>query len=149
MKGYSREVEQKTTAKALGKELNISRKHAVEICNHLRNRYLNEAIQILEDTIEKKRAIPFRKYSGSTGHRKGKMGPGRYPIKAAGEILHTLRNAEANAEFKGMNPNDLFVWHIAASKGRTFESYFPRARGRTTPKRRESVNLEIILKLKE
>lgn len=146
---YSRETDAKESARAYGRELPISMKHAVEICNYIKSMTLDDAKSVLNEVIAKKRAIPFRKYRGYSGHRKGKLGPGRYPVKAAKYILKTLENAEANAQFKGLSTEDLYIWHISAYKGMTFTSYFPRAYGRSTPKRRESVNVEVILKSRE
>ena len=37
------------------------------------------------------------------------------------------------------------IVHIAASRGVRFEGRFPRARGRATPKMRESANVEVVL----
>lgn len=146
---YSRKADSKESARAYGTELPISHKAAVEICRTIRNMDLEGAKTLLKDVMDKKRAIKFRRYAGSAGHRRGKMGPGRYPVKAAKHILMVLENAEANAQFKGLSSEDMYIWHISAYKGMTYESYFPRAHGRTTPKNRETVNLEVILKLRE
>jgi large subunit ribosomal protein L22 len=40
----------------------------------------------------------------------------------------------------------MVIMHISANPGRSYESYFRRARGRSTPKRRESVNVEVIIR---
>ena len=37
------------------------------------------------------------------------------------------------------------IVHIATSRGVRFEGRFPRARGRATPKMRESANVEVVL----
>jgi large subunit ribosomal protein L22 len=41
--------------------------------------------------------------------------------------------------------DDMIITHIAAHRGKSWEGRFPRARGRATPKIRETVNVEIIL----
>jgi large subunit ribosomal protein L22 len=75
-----------------------------------------------------------------------KVGPGRFPEKAARHILKVLEGAESNAEYKGLVTDDMYIAHSAASRGKAWEGRFPRARGRATPKIRETVNVEIILK---
>ena len=43
---------------------------------------------------------------------------------------------------------DIDEWrivHAATSRGPAFEARFPRARGRATPKMRETANVEVVL----
>jgi large subunit ribosomal protein L22 len=145
MVGYTQEADPDATAKAIGRELPISPKHSIAICTHIRGWPLQRAKGYLEEVIALKAAIPDRKF-GSQGHRRGKMGPGRYPEKAARQILKVLEGAEANAEYKGLVTDDMVIAHIAAHRGRSWEGRFPRARGRATPKIRETVNVEVILR---
>ncbi len=59
--------------------------------------------------------MPYFRYLDSVSHRKG-MSSGRYPVKAARAFLEVLRNAEANAEFKSLDTENLVIRHIAATK---------------------------------
>ena len=59
-------------ALARGKELDISPKHAVEICKAIRGRRMEPAKNYLGRVILQKDAVPFRRYDGKVGHRKGK-----------------------------------------------------------------------------
>jgi len=146
MPGYTAEADPKITAKALGIELDISRKKAVEVCRAIRGMMVPEAEKFLEDVIRLKRPVPYRKYKGSAGHRRGKgIMAGGYPVKVARAILKVLQNAKANAEYKGLDPDNMRIKVIAAHKGRPFKWYIPRAFGRSTPFFREKVNIEIIL----
>jgi large subunit ribosomal protein L22 len=138
--------ENEPVAKAIGTEIHISPKHSVEICRVLKGKMLDDAKDLLEDVIEKKRPIPFKKHKRSMGHRKGKgFGPGRYPVRAAKAILKVLESAESNAEYSGLDTEALKVRHIAANKGRTISGWMPRAHGRNTAKDTETVNIEVIL----
>jgi large subunit ribosomal protein L22 len=148
MVGYTVDIDPETTARAIGRELPISPRHSVAICRHIRGWHLERAKDFLADVIELKAAVPDRKY-GSSGHRRGKVGPGRFPEKAARHILKVLEGAEANAEYKGLVTDEMVIAHIAAHRGRSWEGRFPRARGRATPKIRETVNVEIILRESE
>lgn len=151
MAGYSRYADPEESARAIGKELPISFKYTQEVCRFIRGKDLEVAKKLLKDIMDLKTPVPLVKYRGSAGHRKGKMGSGRYPVKVAKAILKTLENAEANAEMtlKNVSSEDLYVWHISSSKGMTYDSVFHRAHGRTSPKKRETVNVDVILKIKE
>ncbi|MBU4548292.1 MAG: 50S ribosomal protein L22, partial [Euryarchaeota archaeon] len=99
-----KEDDKAKTAKAIGRALKISPKHAVEICRELRGMKLERAKVYLEEVIQMQKAVPFKRHNKKVGHRKGLNGwpTGRYPVKAAGHILKVLENAEANAEYKGL-----------------------------------------------
>ncbi|ADG13301.1 50S ribosomal protein L22 [Methanocaldococcus infernus] len=145
---YKVKVDDEKVAKAMGRNLPISRKHAREICKELSGKPLDKAIQFLKDVIEMKRPVLFRRHCKKVGHRKGKLGwpAGRYPVKAASYILKVLENAKANAEYKGLDVNKLKILHISANKGITLKRYMPRAFGRATPKFYETVHIQVILK---
>jgi large subunit ribosomal protein L22 len=144
---YSTEPEKEKTSKALGKELHISKKHAYEIASAIKGMKLDKARGFLEDVSELKRAVPYKRYTTNIPHRKG-MCTGRYPQKAAKEFLRVLKNAESNATYKGLDPENMRITHIATKKGHTYRGQFPRAQGRATPKNHETVSVEMILEAK-
>lgn len=139
------ELEPETSARSMGSELHISPKKSRELCRSLRGMRPEAARKYLEDVIEMKRAVPFRKHNDSLGHKKGPMAAGRYPVKVAKEMLKLLENAENNAEYKGLEPSRMYIAHIAAKRGRVIRGMRPRARGRGSPKNTETVNIEMIL----
>ncbi len=112
---YSSKTENEHTAKAVGRDLGISIKHSVMICNFVRNKNLLKAEEMLKRVIEKKQAVPFTKFNFDRGHKK-KIGPGRYPIKASKAILRVLENVESNAQSKGLNSSLLRIIHINSHK---------------------------------
>jgi large subunit ribosomal protein L22 len=142
--GYSMELNPETTAKAMGYELHISRKHAREICKAINSMRTAKAKEFLERVVVLKQAVPYKRYKRNVGHKRG-MAAGRYPQKAAREFLKLLRNAESNARYKGLEPENMRIAHISAKKGRVFHGAFPRAMGRATPKYHETVSIEMIL----
>ena len=112
-------------ALAWGRDLPIKWKHAVEICNAIMEKRmtLKEAQEFLENVIELKEWVPFYRFKGDVAHRPGegrqwKIKSGRYPVKAAKYILRVLKDAEANARAKNMNPENCRILLIAAHKGR-------------------------------
>jgi large subunit ribosomal protein L22 len=129
----------------MGSELHISPKKSRELCKALKGMRSTSARKYLEDVIEMKRAVPFRKHNDSLGHKKGPMAAGRYPVKVANEVLKLLINAENNAEYKGLEPARMHIAHISAKRGRVIHGMRPRARGRGSPKNTETVSIEMIL----
>ncbi len=116
-------------ARAMGRDLSISSKQAIEICSYLRNKPLARAKVILQNVIVKKEAIPFRRFTNAVGHRKGPLGAGRYPMKASKAILALLESAETNAQTKGLNTGQLEIVHICAHRAHA-PVHYGRQRGR-------------------
>jgi large subunit ribosomal protein L22 len=146
MKGYSIELDPETTAKAIGKDLRISYKNSIEVCSAVRGMPIEDAKNYLEKVIEKTVPVPYRKHKRHINHRKGLgFGPGKFPVNAAKAILDLINTAENNAEYKGLDPEEMFIAHISAYRGRIFEGWRSRARGRTTPWNTVSTNIELII----
>ncbi|MEM2882222.1 MAG: 50S ribosomal protein L22 [Candidatus Bathyarchaeia archaeon] len=145
--GYSaRELDPERTVKCSGRELRISPKHAVEICRTIRGMRLGEAKSLLEAVIRKERPIAFRRYKKEVPHRDlpERWHSGRYPVKAAGEILRLLEGLESNAEYKGIDVERLKIIHAAAQRGMKVRRYIPRAFGRSTPSFETLTHVELI-----
>ena len=140
-------VDPERTAKASGRELRISPKHAREICAVIKGMMLEEAKAFLEDVIALRRPVPFRRYKKKVPHRRGLQGfcTGRFPVKAARHILRILKDVEANAEFKGLNTEKLKIIHAAAYPGMKLKKYFPRAFGRSSPNFETLTHVEIVV----
>lgn len=143
---YSTDSDPDTTARAQALEVNISPKHSVEICREIRGMDLQKAKDYLEEVVELKTPVPFKKFKKCVPHRKGKgFGPGRYPQKAASKILKLLEDCEANAEYNGLNTDELRIKHISSKKGRVYRGWKPRAHGRATDWDAYTCNIEVIL----
>ncbi len=140
---FSVEPDSEKTSKAMGKELHISRKHAHEIASAIKGMKLGTAREFLENVASLKQAVPYKRYKRNVPHRKG-MCTGRYPQKAAKEFLNILTNAESNATYKGLDSESMKITHVATKKGHTYTGQFPRAQGRATPKKHETVTIEMI-----
>jgi large subunit ribosomal protein L22 len=148
--GYSIKANPEITAKAIGRELDISPKASVEVCREIRGMMVEDAIKILEEIISQKRPVSFRRYNKKIGHRKGKkFGAGRYPKKTAKAVLDVLKHAQHNAEYKGLDSDNMRIVHICSSKGMKVEGFMPRAHGRSSPFNHEKTNIEVILEVVE
>jgi large subunit ribosomal protein L22 len=146
MKGFSYPYNPEIHAAARGTGLNVSPKAAREVCKALKGMELDKAKNYLERVMDMDQAVPFKRHDGKVGHRRGKgMSSGRYPVKTAAAILKVIESAGNNGEAIHIDIENWRIIHIATSRGQSFEARFPRARGRATPKMRESANVEVVL----
>lgn len=144
---YSVTFDEKDTAKAIGYELRISPRKSMELCREIKGMFVKDAKEYINDVIKLKRAVPFKRYKRDVPHRKGKgIMAGRYPKNAAKEILKTIENAESNADYKGLDTENLAIAHISAQRGRKTKGTMPRAFGRATAKEKNTTNIEVILR---
>ena len=127
------------------REKTISHKHAREIAVAIKGLSLEKARDYLLSVVALKRSIPFRRYKNQVGHRSdpGTMS-GRYPQKAATEILKLLDNLESNAEYKGIDLDRLKIINATVHKGRLMKRFIPRAMGRATPKNNVFTHVELV-----
>ena len=144
MKGYTAVADPDTSAKAIGKEMPISPKFTREICGLIRGMKVNTAIKTLEGVIALETPVPLKRYNKRVSHKQG-VGPGRYPKKAATAVLGVIKRAVANAEYKGLNTDDMVIATISASRGRVTPGHMARAHGRATEWNQDTVNLEVII----
>ena len=145
MRGYTyHTTETDEVARARAIEVPMSPKKTYEVMNAIRGLPLEKAKSLLEDVLEERRAIPFRRYNQETAHKRG-TGPGRYPKKVARQVLQILQNAEANAEYEGIDTDELVVRVAACARGRIKKANMPRAHGRATAWNEQTTNVEIVL----
>mgnify|MGYP001574494681 CR=1 FL=1 len=113
-KSIQEQKEHFATAKSFN--LPISYKQSYEIANYLRGRNLVKAKQLLQYVINKKIAVPYKRFNRDTGHKPG-IAAGRYPEKASKAFLMILNSVEANAENNGLDPEKLFVTELRSTQG--------------------------------
>jgi len=150
--GYSF-IEQKydtdRLAKGSGRDLRIKPKHAREVCAVIKGMKVERAKKYLEDVIQQKQSVPFRRHKKKQAHRKDlkqfKWYAGRYPIKAAARIYEILSAVESNAEYKGLDIELCRIIHAATHPGRIIKRYIQRAHGRSTAKFKYLSHVEIVI----
>lgn len=148
MKDYSFTPDkEEKTAKSIGREIRVSPKFSAEICREIKGKKLDKAKKFLEDLIAMKVPLPLKKYKGGVSHKKGlrKAYAGRYPVKAASKVLRVLANAEANAEYKGLDAERLYIRHVSTNRGRVIKRFMPRAFGKSSPHNTLTSNIQVIL----
>ncbi len=148
--GYSLKIgdgDREKIAKAIGRELRISPKSSVEICRAVRKKNVEKAKEFLNEVIAMKRPVPMKRFKKGVAHKKGleKAYAGKYPVKAASQILRVLESAEVNAEYKGLDTERLFVKHISTQRGRVIRGILPRAFGRASAHNEQTTNIEVVL----
>jgi large subunit ribosomal protein L22 len=142
--GYSMDSDPEKTSKALGIEIGVSPKHCQEVCKMLKGMKVDDAKKYLKEVVDIKTPVPYTRFKMCVRH-KHKIGPGRYPKNAAKAILKILESAQSNAEYKGLDAENMRVKIAAAHRGRIQKSFMPRAQGRSTPWNDQTTNIEVIL----
>ncbi|XP_058194647.1 large ribosomal subunit protein uL22y-like [Rhododendron vialii] len=152
---YSREPDNPTkSCKARGADLRVHFKNTRETAHAIRKLPLVKAKRYLEDVLAHKQAIPFTRFCrgvGRTAQAKNRHsnGQGRWPVKSAGFILDLLKNAESNAEVKGLDVEALYISHIQVNQAQKQRRRTYRAHGRINPYMSSPCHIELVLSEKE
>merc|ERR1712115_112475 len=151
---YAAEPDNATkSAKARGSNLRVHFKNTREAAQAIKKMPLNRATTYLKNVINMKEIIPFRRFMGGVGrHAQAKVhgtSQGRWPKKSAEFLLHLLRNAESNAEYKGLDADHLVVDHIQVNRAPKMRRRTYRAHGRINPYMSSPCHIEVVLVEKE
>jgi large subunit ribosomal protein L22 len=121
---YSQKADVAKTGRAQGYDLDVSYKDLCNVCAALRHRNVAKARKILNDAIELKVPIIFKKFNTGVGHRSQIGGrKGRFPKKECKAALLILNNAVANATKKGLDESLLCVQTACAYKQNVLPRY--------------------------
>jgi large subunit ribosomal protein L17e len=126
-----------------------------EVAHAIMNMKLSKALVYLGDVLDHKQAVPFTVFTGGCGrHAQGKMrkaqgGQCRWPQKATKIMLDLLKNAEANAEMKGLDTDNLYVTHAQANRAQKQRRRTYRAHGRIGPYMSNPAHIEIMVAEKD
>ncbi|KAJ9322932.1 hypothetical protein DTO027B5_2974 [Paecilomyces variotii] len=145
----AQEIPAAKSARSRGSYLRVSFKNTRETAQAINGWKLQRATQYLENVIAHKEAIPMRRYAGSTGRTaQGKpfgVSKARWPVKSAQFLLDLLKNAEANADTKGLDTGNLIVKHIQVNQAPKGRRRTYRAHGRINPYMTNPCHIELIL----
>merc|ERR1712024_363872 len=124
-----------------------------ETAQAIRAMPLHRASKYLKNVIAHKEIVPFRRFMGGVGrHAQAKVhgtAQGRRPLKSAEFLLQLLKNAESNAEYKGLDPDHLVIEHIQVNRAPMMRRRTYRAHGRISPYMSSPCHIEICLVEKE
>merc|ERR1712039_1874 len=114
---------------------------------------LNRATTYLKNVINMGEIVPFRRFMGGVGrHAQAKVhgtAQGRWPMKSAEFLLQLLKNAESNADVKGLDVDSLVIDHIQVNRAPYMRRRTYRAHGRINPYMSSPCHIEMILSEKE
>uniref|UniRef100_A0A8C6QAD4 Large ribosomal subunit protein uL22 n=1 Tax=Nannospalax galili TaxID=1026970 RepID=A0A8C6QAD4_NANGA len=118
---YSLDPENPTkSCKSRGSNLCAHFKNAREMAQAIKGVRIQKATKYLKDVTLKKQCMPFQHYNGGVGRcaqaKQWGWTQGRWPKKSAEFLLHMLKNAEGNAELKGLAVDSLVIEHIQVNK---------------------------------
>ena len=112
---FNKDVEEAKVARVAGKDVGISTKISIEICNFIRGKNVQRVKRELNDILIKKTALPMTRFITDRGHKPG-MAAGSYPIKAIGNFLKLIASLESNAQVKGLGTEELVLIHVCAHR---------------------------------
>jgi len=143
------EIAPTKSARARGSYLRVSFKNTRETAQAINGWKLQRALTFLQNVIDKKEAVPMRRYAGSTGRTaQGKqwgVSRARWPVKSAQFLIGLLKNAEANADAKGLDTGNLIIKHIQVNQAPKQRRRTYRAHGRINPYMSNPCHIELIL----
>jgi large subunit ribosomal protein L22 len=135
---YAFKTDKENVVKVVGRDVNMSRKQAIEMCDFVRNKPTAKMIPILEKVQDAKLAVPFHRFTEGAGHKKGVgMASGKYPLKGATLFISLLKSLETNAQNKGLGSDLLIIHACAQQAARPFHS------GRKRRIRMKRVHIEL------
>merc|ERR1712110_162335 len=141
------------SAKAKGSNLRVHFKNTRGTAQAIKSMPLHRASKYLKNVIAHKEIVPFRRFMGGVGrHAQAKVhgtAQGRWPLKSAEFLLQLLKNAESNAEYKGLDPDHLVIEHIQVNRAPKMRRRTYRAHGRINPYMSSPCHIEICLVEKE
>ena len=148
-KEYQADKISKKTASVMMKNKPISLKYSLEIISTVKGKRVDKTIAWLERIVNEEEYLPLRKYNRKVGHKKGDAKgmskSGRYPKRTVKAFMEILESVKANADYKGLDSDNLLISHMFASQGFSRVSY--QSQGRISGKKRQkkSVHLEVVV----
>merc|ERR1712110_593788 len=149
---YAKEPDNPTkSCKARGSDLRVHFKNTRESAMAIRGLELAEAKDYLEKVVEMKMCIPFRRFCGGVGRTAqaknvgSTNGQGRWPVKSCRFLLDLLKNAESNAELKGLDTEGIYIKHIQVNRAQQQRRRTYRAHGRINPYMSSPCHVEMVL----
>ncbi|EME28899.1 60S ribosomal protein L17-1 [Galdieria sulphuraria] len=154
MTRYSKQPDNPTkTCKARASDIRVHFKNTRETGRALKGMSLQRAKTYLKNVIEKKEIVPFVRYRYGVGRKaqakQHGFPNGRWPKKSALVFLDLLKNAESNAEVKGLNVDALYISHLQVNQAIKGRRRTYRAHGRVNPFMSHPCHIEIFLTEKE
>ena len=109
---------------------------------------MKRAIKYLEDVLEHRDCIPYRRFTGHVGRttqaKLHGVTQGRFPEKSVRHVLQLLKNLSANSEAKGLDVERTYISHFAVQRAIQGRRRTYRAHGRIGPYLSSNCHIEFI-----
>merc|ERR1719230_1524896 len=112
---------------------------------------VSKALKFMDDVLAFRAVVPFVKYTGGIGRKaqakqsKVPGDKGRWPVKATAVVKDLLKNAIANGETKGLDPEKLYISHAQCNRAPAGRRRTYRAHGRIGKYASQPAHIEFIL----
>jgi|ERR1711865_94545 len=135
---YSRQpAEPAKSAKCRISDLRTHFKNTYETARACKGMKVNKAILYLENCLEHKQIIPFRRFTGAIGRhaqcKEFKHTQGRWPEKSIKACRELLINLRANAETAKLDIDACVINHVVVQRAVSGRRRTYRAHGRISP----------------
>ncbi|GAA93523.1 uncharacterized protein L969DRAFT_95826 [Mixia osmundae IAM 14324] len=123
--------------RAKGSAVRVHYKNTRETAAVLQGLSLAKAYTYIDDVLEHKQCVPFRRHNGGVGRtaqaKQFGATQGRWPVKSARYIKALLKNAESNAAVNELEVEDLYIRSIQVQEAPKTRRRTFRAHGRINP----------------
>ena len=140
-------------AKTKVADLRAHFKNTYETARAVKGLKLKRAIKYLEDVLEHRDCIPYRRFTGHVGRttqaKLHGVTQGRFPEKSVRYIIQLLKNLQANAEAKGLDIEKTSITHFVVQRAVQGRRRTYRAHGRIGPYLSSNCHIEFIATEKE
>jgi large subunit ribosomal protein L17e len=151
MPRYSVYPKDEKVVKAKGGSLRVHFKNTYNVVQAIKGMSLKKALHYLNQCLEHKDIIPFRRFNGGVGRKALVNQPkyagatqGRWPEKCIKAVIGLLRNAESNADVSGQDSETLIIQHAKTNRAPGLRRRTYRAHGRINPYMAHPVHVEIV-----
>lgn len=108
--------------------VNVSPKFSREVASAIRGMPVRKAREFLRGVVNMKQLVVLKRHNKEVPHHKGK--PSRYPVKVAKHFIEVLENAVANAEYQGLEGDELKITQLEVYRGTPKRNLGSRALGK-------------------
>ncbi|XP_037064706.1 60S ribosomal protein L17-like [Peromyscus leucopus] len=140
------------SCKSRGSNLRIHFKNTHKTAQGIKGMHIRKATTCHKDVTLKEPCVPYRRYNGGVGRyaqaKQWSWTQGPWPKRSAEFLLHMFKNAESDAELKGLGVDSL-VEHIQVNKAPEMRRRTERAHGWINLSLSSPCHIERILSEKE